>query len=105
MVASHYGYKDGFDGRTMANGEIFRAFTPYRVNQEGVSIWAAAHKTLPEGTLIRATNPDTNATIWAEITDRGPRSEKRDLDLASGAAKKLGYFLDGLATLKVTIIN
>jgi rare lipoprotein A len=45
----------------------------------------AAHKTLPFGTKIRATNIATGKTVVVEITDRGPFVRGREIDLSKKA--------------------
>lgn len=97
MVSSYYGI--GFHGRLAANGNSF--------NKEALT---AAHKTMPFGTLLRLTNPKTQKSVIVEVTDRGPYGESagihyykgaRDLDVSEGAARKLGFAREGIATLLV----
>ena len=95
-VSSHYGHNDGFDGQLTANGEIF--------NQHGLS---AAHKTLPLNTWVKVTNLDrlTKPSVRLKINDRGPYVGDRILDCSSGAAKKLGFFEQGTANVKIEVIK
>ena len=95
-VASHYGHNDGFDGQLTANGEIF--------DQHGLS---AAHKTLPLNSWIKVTNLDrlTRPSVTLKINDRGPYVGNRILDCSSGAAKKLGFFEQGTANVKIEVIK
>lgn len=101
MVVSHYGYGDGFHGRRMANGEIFRADDPTIV----------AHKYLPFGTKLLLENPDTGTSQKVVVKDRGPypKNKKgeytRDLDVSAAAAKRLGFLEKGVTKLKVTILR
>jgi len=81
-------------GRQTANGETFNPF-----------LNTVAHKTLPFGTLIRFTNPETNRSVIARVNDRGPFIRGRQFDLSWGSAKRLGMVKDGVATLKVEIIK
>jgi rare lipoprotein A len=75
---SFYGFNDGFAGRKTASGEIFdpKDFT-------------AAHKTLPFGTLVKATWLTNNKSVVVRINDRGPYSGNRQLDLSYEAARSL----------------
>ena len=95
-VASHYGHNDGFDGQQTANGEIF--------DQNALT---AAHKTLPLNTWIKVTNLDrlTKPSVKLKINDRGPYIGDRVLDCSTGAAKKLGFFDQGTANVKIEIIK
>ena len=95
-VSSHYGHNDGFHGKRTANGEIF--------NQYGLS---AAHKTLPLNTWIRVTNLDrlTKPSVKLKINDRGPYVGDRILDCSTGAAKRLGFFNQGTANVKIEVIK
>ena len=60
-MASTYGAGDGFDGRKMADGQIFHA-----------SLASAAHKTLPLGTRIRIWNRNNGKHLDIVVKDRGP---------------------------------
>ena len=90
-LASWYG--PYYHGRTSASGEVF--------NQ-----WAltAAHKTLPFGTRVRVTNPNTGATVVVRINDRGPFIGNREFDLSRAAADAVGLTAAGVATLRFEII-
>jgi rare lipoprotein A len=55
----------------------------------------AAHKTLPFGSRVRVTNPANGQTVVVTITDRGPYSRGRVIDLTPAAGRVLGF--SGLA--------
>ncbi len=74
-VASWYG--PGFAGRRTSSGETY--------NPEGLT---AASKTLPLGSHVRVTNPDTGRSVVVRINDRGPFVRGRSLDLSHGAAQR-----------------
>src|SRR5512137_1834668 len=65
--------------------------------------WHAAHKTLPIGTLIRASTPKNPRSINVTINDRGPFIANRDLDLSLGAGALLG--LQGLGTVYMEVLS
>lgn len=67
-------YAEDFHGDHTAFGEIFdmHAFT-------------AAHRTLPQNTLLRVTNVETGKSVIVRINDRGPYIPGRDLDLSLAA--------------------
>jgi rare lipoprotein A (peptidoglycan hydrolase) len=86
--ASWYG-KD-FHGKKTASGETF--------DQHDLT---AAHPTLPFGTEATVTNLETGKSVNVEITDRGPYSKGRDIDLSKEAAKEIGMKKDGVASVKI----
>ena len=75
-IASYYA--DFYEGRTTANGEIYR--------QNKIT---AAHKTLPFGTKVEVTNLANNKTVLVRINDRGPYVKGRIIDLTKAAAKEM----------------
>jgi len=88
-VASWYG--PGFAGRPTSSGEIY--------NPEGLT---AASKTLPLGSRVRVTNPDTGRSVVVRINDRGPYVRGRSLDLSHGAAQQIGLTGKGIGRVQVT---
>jgi rare lipoprotein A len=61
----------------------------------------AAHKTLPMGTTVRVTNLANGESVIVRITDRGPFSGGRVLDLSEGAAKQIDLYRMGVAQVKI----
>jgi rare lipoprotein A (peptidoglycan hydrolase) len=88
-VASWYG--PGFAGRPTSTGETY--------NPEGLT---AASKTLPLGSRVRVTNPDTGRSVVVRINDRGPFVRGRSLDLSHGAARQIGLTGKGVGRVQVT---
>ena len=91
-VASWYG--PGFHGNKTASGEVF-----------DMHARTAAHRTLPFGTLVRVTRLDTGASTVVRINDRGPTKRDRVIDLSNGAAQDLNLVKDGLARVRIDIIQ
>ncbi|MFM8912869.1 MAG: septal ring lytic transglycosylase RlpA family protein [Flammeovirgaceae bacterium] len=87
-------YADKFEGSPTASGEKYRG-----------SKMTAAHKTLPFGTKIKVTNLANNESVILEVNDRGPFVEGRILDVSKAAAEKLGFFNQGIADIKIEIVN
>ncbi|HEY1505562.1 MAG TPA: septal ring lytic transglycosylase RlpA family protein [Stellaceae bacterium] len=87
-VASWYG--DEWRGRTTASGKPFddRKLT-------------AAHRTLPLNSRVRVINLNTGRSVEVTITDRGPYTDGRLIDLSKAAAKKLGMVKDGLVPVRI----
>jgi rare lipoprotein A len=90
-VASWYGWRH--DGRKMANGQPFRALS-----------LTAASRLLPLGTRIRVTNLKNGRAVVVTITDRGPYTPGRLVDLSLGAAKQLRFVEAGLAPVQIQIL-
>ena len=88
-VASWYG--PGFAGHPTSTGEIY--------NPEGLT---AASTTLPLGSHVRVTNPDTGRSVVVRINDRGPYVRGRSLDLSHGAARQIGLTGKGVGRVQVT---
>ncbi len=61
----------------------------------------AAHKTLPLGTVARVTNLSNDESVVVRITDRGPFSHGRIIDLSERAAKQIGLYRMGVARVRV----
>jgi rare lipoprotein A len=102
-TASWYGYETvrAHRGAMTANGEAF--------NPNGLT---AAHKYLPLPTHVKVTNLENGRSIIVRVNDRGPfpsdhnsKSGERIIDVSAGAAKKLGFYEQGLARVKVETIQ
>ncbi len=90
--ASWYG--PGFQGKKMASGDSF---------DEAKLI--AAHKTFPLGSKARVTNLKNGNSVEVEITDRGPYTKGRIIDLSKAAAEKLGIVGAGTAPVQVELLS
>ena len=91
-IASWYG-KD-FHGRKTANGEIYDMYK-----------YTAAHKFLPFDCHIKVTNLKNQKSIVVRVNDRGPFVKGRILDLSYMAARKLNIHEDGLAPIKLEVVQ
>jgi len=87
-------YAAFFNGRPMANGERFDP----RSN-------AAAHKTLPFGTVVRVTNLENGRSAVVEVKDRGPFVRGRIIDLTPRTAENLDMKEDGVVRVAVTLLR
>jgi rare lipoprotein A len=74
VVASYYA-----SGRRTASGQAFDS-----------AGHTAAHRTLPFGSQVTVTNPETKRSITVTINDRGPFTPGVTLDLSRGAAHAIG---------------
>lgn len=89
-IASWYGAE--FQGRPTSNGEIF--------NPANLT---AAHKSLPFGTLVRVTSPQTGREVVVRINDRGPFVAGRIIDLSQAAAQRLGMGVAGTVPVRLSL--
>jgi len=89
-LASYY----RFHGRRTANGETFD-------NNE----LTAAHRTLPFGTRLRVTNVATGQTVTVRVNDRGPFIPGRVVDVSQSAADALGMTQQGVAKVKLDVVQ
>lgn len=87
-------YSDRFQGATTASGEPF--------DQQALT---AAHPSLPFGTKVLVTRPDTGQEVEVLINDRGPFIQGRIIDLSKRAAAKLGMIRRGTAPVMVTLLD
>jgi len=60
-----------------------------------------AHRTHPFGTVLRVTDVETGKSVVVKVTDRGPFTEGRIVDLSWAAARKLGMIERGLARVRI----
>lgn len=60
-----------------------------------------AHRTYPFGTLLKVTNERNGRSVVVRVTDRGPHSRGRIIDLSHAAADRLGIISQGVAVVKV----
>lgn len=67
-------YHNRFNGKRTASGKRFSN-----------SGYTAAHKKLPFGTKVKVTNEANGKWVVVEITDRGPFSKAREIDLSRRA--------------------
>lgn len=93
--ASYYGGVDGFDGRLMANGDVF----------DSSNIHIAAHPTLPLGTKLKVIDLSNFRTLYVEVTDRMPKYTGRVIDITRKGAIYLGMHKKGVQRVKLVKIS
>lgn len=89
-IASYYSW--GFYCRAAASGEIY---WPWK--------YAAAHKSLPLGSVVKVVNLDNGRVIYVRIFDRGPFVKGRIIDLTRSAAHDLGIVENGIAPVEIYV--
>lgn len=88
-------YANSLAGRKTASGE------PYLP-----TVFSAAHRTLPFGTVVRVVRTDTNKYVYVRITDRGPfAGGGRIIDLSYVAAERLGMIRAGVVPVRVEVLK
>lgn len=83
-------YSNRFHGRKTSSGVLY--------HKDSLT---CAHKTYPFGTLLEVKNPKNGKTVVVEVTDRGPFSRNRIIDLSYAAAKQLGIINQGVALVEL----
>lgn len=87
-------YSKGLHGRRTSNGD--------RYHNDSLT---CAHKTYPFGTLLRVVNPKNNRYVIVKVTDRGPHTRNRMIDLSYKAASELGIISAGIAKVEVYVFD
>lgn len=64
--------------------------------------YTAAHRKFPFGTILRITNEENKKSVIVEVTDRGPFSRGREIDLTKRAFMDIAQNKNS-GSLKVTI--
>ena len=90
--ASWYGKK--FHGRRTASGEIY-----------DMHELTAAHPTLPFGARVKVVRLESGRSVVVRINDRGPFKKGRIIDLSRKAARKLGMVKEGVARVRIRVLE
>ena len=91
-VASYYSHN--LKGRKTSDGS--------RYHPDSLT---CAHKTYPFGTLLYVRNPANDYDVIVKVTDRGPHTRNRLIDLSYAAADRLDIIRKGLATVEVSKLD
>ena len=87
-------YAASFEGLRTASGEKYSR-----------SAYTAAHRTLPFGTQVKVTHLRTGKVAIVRVNDRGPHRPGRIIDLSEAAARELGILAEGVARVRVEVIE
>jgi rare lipoprotein A len=87
-------YASRHHGRRTASGE--------RLNNNALT---AAHRELPFGMRVKVTNLSNERSVVVRITDRGPHTRGRLIDLSQAAARELGMLRAGVAQVRVESVD
>lgn len=88
--ASWYG--KAVQGHRTASGEQFN-----------MNAMTCAHRTLPLGSWLRVTNLSNRRSVLVRVTDRGPLSSRRVVDLSYAAARAVG--IGGVGKVELEALN
>ena len=91
-LASYYGAK--YHGRPTASGELFN-----------MNDFTAAHPSLAFGARVKVTHLANHKSVTVRINDRGPFVNGRVIDLSLAAANELQMVRQGLAAVKIEIVE
>lgn len=64
-----------------------------------------AHKFYPFGTRLKVTNMSNDKSVIVKVIDRGPYGKGRIIDLSWAAAKEIGMISQGVARVKVEMLE
>ena len=64
-----------------------------------------AHRFYPFGTHLKVTNLGNGKSVIVKVIDRGPFGRGRIIDLSWAAAKKIGMISQGVASVKVEMVE
>lgn len=64
-----------------------------------------AHKFYPFGTRLKVTNLSNEKSVIVKVIDRGPFGKGRIIDLSWAAAKEIGMIAQGVARVKVEMLE
>ena len=84
-------YADKFHGRKTSSG------IPYHRDS-----LTCAHRSYPFGTILEVVNPKNGKKVLVEVTDRGPYSRNKIIDLSYAAARQLDIIHQGVTTVEIS---
>jgi rare lipoprotein A len=87
-------YSNRFHGRQTASRRTY--------DKNGMT---AAHRSLPLGTWVRVTHQRNGKNVLVQITDRGPFSGHRLIDLSHAAASDLDMLHSGTAPVRLEVVQ
>ncbi len=87
-------YSKRATGARTASGE--------RVHHDSLT---CAHRFYPFGTYLKVTNMGNQKSVIVRVTDRGPFSRGRVIDLSWGAAKAIDMLAKGIASVMVEVVD
>ncbi|MEM6964583.1 MAG: septal ring lytic transglycosylase RlpA family protein, partial [Bacteroidota bacterium] len=87
-------YSDAYHGKKTASG------IKYDKNK-----MTCAHNDFPYGSMLKVTHLENKKSVTVKVIDRGPYIKGRIVDLSRAAAQKIGLIQDGVAQVKVELVD
>ncbi len=79
-----------------------RAASGQKIHHDSLT---CAHRYYPFGTMLKVTNMSNNKSVVVKVIDRGPFGRGRIIDLSWAAAKEIGMIAQGVASVKVELMD
>lgn len=79
-----------------------RSASGQRIHHDSLT---CAHKFYPFGTRLKVTNMSNNKSVIVKVIDRGPYGRGRIIDLSWAAAKEIDMIAQGVARVKVEMLE
>lgn len=79
-----------------------RASDGSRVHHDSLT---CAHRTHPFGTRLKVTNMANGKSVVVRVTDRGPFSRGKVIDLSYRAAREIGMLSAGIAMVEIEVVR
>lgn len=87
-------YHDKMHGHRTASGEKYHKDS-----------LVCAHASFAFGTRLKVTNLKNDSTRIVRVIDRMSKKSKHVIDVSSGAAKQLGFYRDGIASVQIQLLK
>ncbi|WP_297260525.1 septal ring lytic transglycosylase RlpA family protein [uncultured Desulfovibrio sp.] len=87
-------YSSEFHNKKTASGVGYDMYT-----------FTAAHRTLPIGTVVRVTDEQSGKSVMVCVTDRGPFTRGRIIDLSYAAADKIDMRRRGVGNVRLEVVS
>lgn len=99
-VASHKAKQKGKATYYSRRATGARTSSGQRLHHDSLT---CAHRTYPFGTRLKVTNLSNNKYTIVTVTDRGPYSKGKIIDLTYRAAKEIGMLSQGIAMVEIEV--
>ena len=98
------GMADGAEAQSWTGNAAFYTLRGRTASGGYATEFTAAHRTLPFGAKVRVTNLSNHRSVVVTITDRGPFTRGRVIDVSKKAAKALDFRSNGVARVRVEVV-
>jgi rare lipoprotein A len=98
------GMVDGAEAQSWTGNAAFYTLRGRTASGGYATEFTAAHRTLPFGSKVRVTNLRNHRSVVVTITDRGPFTRGRVIDVSKKAAQALDFRSAGVARVRVELL-